>query len=264
MEREPRPIATNPDCTISLIPYGSRSFSNASILSAVPVASMVRVSGDTSTTRARNRFTVSRTWVRMDRSARTLTSSSSRCTDSAGSSSTIFKTLTSLLSCLVTCSSGESATFTTIVIREISLCSVSPTANESMLNPRRENSPATRASTPGLFSTSTDNVCLFIPTSQVVVVEDRADSPRGHDFVVAGAGGHHRPHHGVLADHEVDHHWGVVDRHRLVDDGVHILGALAPQPDAPQRLGELDEVRHPLLVRPQVGVGVPLVVEQGL
>jgi len=45
-----------------------------------------------------------------------------------------------------------------IVMREISGRSVGPTASESMLNPRRENSAATRASTPGLFSTSTESV----------------------------------------------------------------------------------------------------------
>ena len=45
IDREPRPIATRPDCTISLIPNGSRSRSSASSLSAVPVASMVSASG---------------------------------------------------------------------------------------------------------------------------------------------------------------------------------------------------------------------------
>ena len=39
---------------------------------------------------------------------------------------------------------------------------VSPTASESMLKLRREKRPETRASTPGLFSTSTERVCLFI------------------------------------------------------------------------------------------------------
>lgn len=48
-----------------------------------------------------------------------------------------------------------------MVIRDLSLHSVAPTANDSMLKPRRENSAATRASTPGLSSTNTDNVCVF-------------------------------------------------------------------------------------------------------
>jgi len=45
-----------------------------------------------------------------------------------------------------------------MVIREISACSVGPTASDSMLKPRRLNRPAIRARTPGLFSTSTDSV----------------------------------------------------------------------------------------------------------
>ena len=56
------------------------------------------------------------------------------------------------------CSSGESSTLTTMVIRDMSFCSVAPTASDSILKPRRENSDATRASTPGLSSTSTDRV----------------------------------------------------------------------------------------------------------
>ena len=58
----------------------------------------------------------------------------------------------------MTCSSGSPSTATTMVIRDTSGFSVGPTASEWMLNPRRENSDETRASTPGLFSTSTDNV----------------------------------------------------------------------------------------------------------
>src|SRR5690348_4878431 len=243
MDREPRPIATAPDWTISLIPYGSRSRINASNFSAVPVASIVSASGATSTTLARNSCTVSSTCERTGRSARTLMSSSSRCTEAFCSSSTIFSTLTSLLSCLVTCSSGEASALTTMVIRETSGFSVSPTASESMLKPRRENSPDTRARTPGLFSTSTESVCLVISSSsQVVVVEGGAHVPSEHDLVVAGTGGDHRPDHGVLADHEVDHDRPVVDLHGRLDDAVHIGRCLAPQSGAAQRLGQLHEV----------------------
>ena len=91
-------------------------------------------------------------------SERNLINRSSRCTAWAGGSSTILSTLISLFSCLVTCSSGSPSTATTIVIRETSGFSVGPTAREWMLKPRRENSEDTRASTPGLFSTSTDSV----------------------------------------------------------------------------------------------------------
>ena len=40
--------------------------------------------------------------------------------------------------------------------------SVGPTANDSMLNPRRANSPAQRVRMPGLFRTSTLSVCMLI------------------------------------------------------------------------------------------------------
>src|SRR5215469_15389298 len=161
MDLLPRPRATMPDCTSSLMPNGSSTLIRASSLSRFPVASTVTASCATSTTLARKSATVSSTRDRLSASARTLTSRSSRWTDTDGSSSTIFRTLISLLSCLVTCSSGWSAQLTTIVIREISSCSVGPTASESMLKPRRENRPAARTSTPGLFSTSTDSVCLL-------------------------------------------------------------------------------------------------------
>src|SRR5215472_340166 len=165
MDLLPRPRATMPDWTSSLMPNGSSTLIRASSLSRFPVASTVTASCATSTTLARNRATVSSTRDRVSASARTFTSRSSRCTETEGSSSTIFSTLISLLSCLVTCSRGCSAQFTTIVIREISWCSVGPTASESMLKPRRENSPAMRTSTPGLFSTRTDSVCLLAPAS---------------------------------------------------------------------------------------------------
>src|SRR5680860_606625 len=80
----------------------------------------VTASVATSITLARNSWTVSRTWRLVSASALTFTSSSSRVTEVAPSSSTILITSTSLFSCLVTCSSGESSTLTTIVIRETS------------------------------------------------------------------------------------------------------------------------------------------------
>src|SRR3712207_4608790 len=119
---------------------------------------------------------------------------------------TLFRSSTSLLSCLVTCSSGELATLTRIVIRDTSGCSVGPTARLSMLKPRRLNSPAILARTPGLFSTRTDRVCLLIvSSSQLVVAEVGRHVAGGLDVVVAGAGRDHRPHHGVTVPPEVDH-----------------------------------------------------------
>src|SRR3954453_23090289 len=129
-----------------------------------------------------------------------------------------------------------------MVIREMSGCSVGPTASESMLNPRRENRAAMRASTPGLFSTRTERGCLaMVPYPLVeLVAEVRADVAGRQDLVVAGAGGDHGPDHGVLVHDEVDHDRGVVEGHRLLDDRVQVLGALAAQAVAAHRLGELD------------------------
>src|SRR4051812_9648386 len=268
-----------PDCTSSRMPYGSSIRSSAPILSDVPVASTVSASGETSTTLARKSWTVSRTWLRTVLSARTFTSSSSRCTAVDCSSSTILITLTSLLSCLVTCSSGSSSTATTIVMRDTSGFSVGPTARDSMLNPRRENRPETRASTPGLFSTSTLSVWTLISAltfpggfrgglgrlhRNLVVVEQRPDAPDRHDLVVAGAGGDHRPHLGILPHDEVDHDGTVVDLHRAADGGVDVFLRLAAQPGAAQRFGQQHEVRDAVLVRAEVGVGVPLRVEEVL
>src|SRR5580693_6171323 len=220
------------------MPNGSRTFSSASSLPRSPVASMVSDSGDTSITLPRNRFTASMTWLRDPASARTLINASSRETELWSSCSMILMTLMSLLSCLVICSSGVLSAETTMVIRDMSFCSVAPTASDSMLNPRRENSAATRASTPGLSSTNTDNVCVFVDpvicaapphryalllrqrASRVpfgFVVEERADALGGLDLVVAGSGCNHWPHLRVGADDVVDHHRPVVDRACLVD-----------------------------------------------
>src|SRR5690625_901138 len=162
IERGPRPTPTIPDCTNSRMPYGSSTFRRASNLSDDPVASMVTASVATSTTFARKSSAVWRTWGRVSGVVRTFTNNSSRCTDWSGSSSTILSTLTSLFSCLVTCSRGESSTSTTTVMRETPTTSVGPTASDSMLKARRENSVEIRASTPGLSSTRTERVCLLI------------------------------------------------------------------------------------------------------
>ena len=102
-------------------------------LSCVPVASIVTESEAASTTFARNICTISSTGVRVELSAVTLMRISSRWTVWRGSSWTILRTLTSLLSCLVICSSRCCSTSTTTVMREISGCSVGPTASEEML-----------------------------------------------------------------------------------------------------------------------------------
>src|SRR5262245_7756774 len=303
-----------PDWTSSRIPNGSRIRSRSAILAGLPITWTVTASVATSTTLARNSWTTSRIWPRVSALAATLTSTSSRWTDCSLSSSTILITSTSLFSCLVTCSSGEPSTLTTIVIREISACSVGPTASDSMLKPRLLNRPAILARTPGWFSTRTDRVWLGIRclprdvsnclacsacvqgkapersccrpiyerrqrrqaramcarsardvswgASNVVLVELRGQVPGVLDVIVAGAGRHHRPHHRVTVHPEVDDDRDVVDLHRLGDRGVDVLRALAGEPDTAVGVGQLDEVGDPLGV--QVGVGVPLVVEQRL
>src|SRR5206468_12825407 len=196
---------------------------------------------------------------RVVRSALTFTSSSSRCTLALGSSSTIFSTLTSLFSCFVTCSSGSPSTSTTIVMRLTDGDSVGPTASEEMLKPRRLNSDATRARTPGLSSTSTERVWVVAMSDHLVAVVVGAGVTRRQDLVVAGAGRHHRPHHRVLTDDEVDDDGHVVDRHGLHDRRVDAGLGVAAQPDAPLRVGELHDVRHALGL--QVGVAAAALVE---
>src|SRR6478752_3821682 len=280
IERAPRPMAMVPDWTSSVMPYCSSIFSMASSLSAPPVASIVTASGETSTVLARNSWTISTIWERVSLSARTFTRTSSRWIAAPGSGSTIFRTLTSLLSCFVTCSRGRSSTLTTMVMRLMSGWSVTPTASESMLKPRRENRAAIRARMPGVFSTRTESVCLVDMESVslclsvvFVVAEVGADAARCHDLVVGGAGGDHRPHHGVLVDDEVDDDRAVVDRVGLGDDLVQVGRVHAADRVAAHGLGQLDEVRDAralgrvavrVRARVQHGVGVTLVVEQGL
>src|SRR5271165_6593041 len=255
-------MATMPDCTSSLIPNGSSTLISASSLSRFPVASTVITSSATSTTLARNRLTASSTRDRLSASARTLIRISSRCTVEPGSSSTIFSTLISL----VTCSSGCSSQLTAIVIREISSCSVGPTARESMLKLRRANSPAILTRTPGLFSTSTDRVCLVIVAASPV----GRQAARELDVVVAGASRDHGPDHGVPVHDEVHHDRTVLDGHGPLDHLVHVGGLLAADALTVVGLGELHEVgdagagQLPLRRPVQVGVGVALVVEQRL
>src|SRR5260370_251180 len=214
IERRRRPMPTIPDCTSSLIPKGSSTLISASSFSRFPVASTVITSSATSTTLARNRLTASSTRDLLSASALTLIRISSRCTVAPGSSSTIFSTLISWFSCLCTCSRGCSSQLTTIVMREISSCSVGPTARESMLKPRRANSPAILTRTPGLFSTRTDRVCLVIGSSSPV----GRQAARELDVVVAGAGRDHGPDPGGSVHHENHHDQPVLDGHGPLDE----------------------------------------------
>src|SRR3954447_4800506 len=63
----------------------------------------------------------------------------------------------------MTCSTECCEQSTRMVIRLRLGSWVGPTASESMLKPRRANSPAQRVSTPGRFSTSTERVwCVWV------------------------------------------------------------------------------------------------------
>src|SRR5271168_2443530 len=70
---------------------------------------------------------------------------------------------TSLLSCLLICSRIWSSPDETNTIRDtVGSRGSSLTVRDSILKPRLENRPATRAKTPNSFSTRTDIVCFGI------------------------------------------------------------------------------------------------------
>src|SRR5688500_12612228 len=95
-----------------------------------------------------------------------------------------------------------------------------------MLKLRRANSPATRARTPGLFSTSTDSMCFrpvrmfpaasrssslrisLVPGSPISPRSRLADlgGPRPHHVPGGGAGGDHRIAVLLPAHLDVEHH----------------------------------------------------------
>src|SRR5580692_12346140 len=61
----------------------------------------------------------------------------------------------------------------TIVMREVSACSLSPTVSETMLMFKRRNSDATRVNTPGLSCTSATNVCSILLPRFLAWIPDR-------------------------------------------------------------------------------------------
>src|SRR5512134_1567818 len=170
-------------------------------------------------------------------SAFTLTSTSSRSTVSVPVKSITFRTGTSLFSCLRICSMIWSFPEVTMVIRETFGSVVSATQRDSMLNPRPENSPATRLKTPNSFSTSTAMVWRIAPSPLSARSDQqhlRQRRPRGD----------HRVHH--LAG--IDRH---VDQHRpfrgepLLQDPRDLLRLRGPEPLRPVRLRKPDEVGDP-------------------
>ena len=143
------------------MPYARNRSSMPLSFDSSPVASMVRLERPTSTILARNTLAISMISLRRSGAALTLNSASSRSMADVSVRSVILNTLTSLLSCLVSCSYASSSAFTMMVMRDMVGSSVGPTDSESMLKPRRETMPVTRESTPGLFSTKTDRMCFI-------------------------------------------------------------------------------------------------------
>src|SRR3954462_14632798 len=193
-------MAISPVLTISTSPWGLTMRSKASILSAEPVTSIVIVRRATSTILARK---ISANWMisaRFSTAEETLNSAISRATVSSGSMSRIFRTLTSLCSCLVTWSIGWTAPSTVRVIRETSGSSVGPTASVSMLKPRRLNRPAIRARTPGRFSTRIERTCLR-PVSSPAAASRSSSLIRSG--VPASISAHHVPGGCAGRDHRV-------------------------------------------------------------
>ncbi len=122
---------------------------NASIFASLPLISIITLLLWMSTTRPRND---SQSWNNSDRFSalhvvfKSIRSRSTKFSELMSSTRTIVMILSS---CLRTWSRTLSSPWTTKVIREMSLCSVSPTARLSMLKPREASIPETWASTPG-------------------------------------------------------------------------------------------------------------------
>ena len=74
-----------------------------------------------------------------------------------------FRTLANLFTCLISFSTSPSLQITEIV--KIALSMFSPTASDSMLYPRRANTPATRLIIPVSSATYTSTVCLRNPSA---------------------------------------------------------------------------------------------------
>src|SRR6185503_3722807 len=182
-------------------------------------------------------------------SALTLRRSISRSTWSSSLRSVTLMTSMSLCSCLITCSMMNASPRTTSVIRDTVGSRVSPTERLSMLYPRAEKSPATRESTPNLFSTSTAMVCLRCST--VLTLEPRLRLGRAVAHLAAGRGQDHvgvgaaRRHHGehalVLVHPHVDHHRSGGGDH-LLEGRTHLGRLGGADPGAAVCLGELHEV----------------------
>src|SRR5262245_46047504 len=158
----PRMMAAIPVRATSTRPSGSISVMNCSILSLAPAISNTKPSVVASITPARKASASRKASTRLSPFPFTLTIASSRSIASPASViSTTWCTGTSRSSWFLICSITIGVPVVTIVISErCCRCSVSDTVKDSILYPRPENSPMTRASTPGSLSTNTESVCV--------------------------------------------------------------------------------------------------------
>ena len=157
----PREIAISPVRIISISPNGRTMFSNASILSVVPVISIdhraLRDVDDLAAEDLRDLHQLARARP----SAETLNSASSRATVSCGSRSRILSTLTSLCSCLVTWSIGCAAPSSRQRHARDRLVVGRPDRERVDVEARAARTGRrSRVSTPGLFSTRIESTCL--------------------------------------------------------------------------------------------------------
>ena len=115
---------------------------NARFFPGSPVVANVRVSLEVSTTEARNTRPSSMISARALGSARTLMSINPRSTHIFSVTFSTFRTFASLLICFMSFAASELVAMTTTV--KMALSMLRPTARDSMLYPRRANTPATR------------------------------------------------------------------------------------------------------------------------
>ena len=115
---------------------------NARFLPGSPVVANVRVVSEVSTTLARNTLPSSTISGRCAGDARTLMSIKPRSTHILSVTFSTLRTFASLLICLMSFIASLSLAITTTV--KMALSTLRPTARDSMLYPRRANTPATR------------------------------------------------------------------------------------------------------------------------
>src|SRR5690348_2966359 len=156
----------------------------------------------------------------------------------------------------------------TMVIRDNPFVrSTSATVRLSMLYPRPEKSPMTRASTPGSLSTNTAIVCRSISATGTsdehhAFFRDRlfglVFGPEQH-FIVGGTRRDHREAIFRRVDGDVEDERAVGLQH-LTDRIVELARVLDPAADSPECLRQFDEVGE----RRRVALGITAAMQQFL